>query len=78
MHRVDLVPTAVLLHLDALTIIDLVFLGDVVTTLALLASQRHLNTLFVLCHVFYFLNLYVEEDQIFVSQGGRRRSWLSQ
>ena len=47
MHCVTAIPPAVLLHLDALAIIDLVLLGDVVPSLALLTSQRHLNPLFI-------------------------------
>jgi len=50
MHGVDSVPPAVLLHLDALTIVHLVLLGDVVTTLALFARQSDVDALFVLCH----------------------------
>ncbi len=48
------IPTAILLHLNTLTIIYSVLSRDVITTLAGLASQSDLNTLFVLCH---FLSL---------------------
>src|SRR5665213_257170 len=49
-ERVLAVPAAELLHLDPLTIIDLVLGRDVVTTLADLAGQRDLDPLLVLCH----------------------------
>jgi len=45
------VETAVLLELDALAVVLLVLGGDVVPALADLASEGHLHTLFVLCHV---------------------------
>ncbi len=48
------IPTAILLHLNTLTIIYSVLSRDVITTLAGLASQSDFNTLFVLCH---FLSL---------------------
>lgn len=51
MQRVGAVPAAVLLHLDAFTIVDLVFHRDVVAPLALLTRQRHLNALFVFSHL---------------------------
>ena len=46
------VPAAELLHLDTLTIIELVLHRDVVPSLALFAGQGHLNPLFVLSHRF--------------------------
>src|SRR3954467_5809853 len=44
------VPAAVLLHLDALTVVLLVLDRDVVAALALLAGQRDLHSLLVLRH----------------------------
>ena len=44
------VPAAVLLHLDALTVVDLALHRDVVPPLALLAGQRDLDPLVVLGH----------------------------
>ena len=43
-------PSAVLVHLDALTVIELVLHRDVIAPLALLTRQRHLHALFVLRH----------------------------
>src|SRR3954465_3698593 len=50
MEGVHPVPAAVLLHLDALTVVLLVLDRDVVATLALLAGQRDLHSLLVLRH----------------------------
>jgi hypothetical protein len=44
------IPAAVLLHLDPLSIVLLIFHGDVVPALANLARQSDLDTLLVLCH----------------------------
>jgi hypothetical protein len=44
-------PLAVLLHIDAFTIVHLVLHRDVVTALAGFASQGDLNAFFVLCHI---------------------------
>ena len=50
MQSVLSLPAAVLLHLDPLTIVGLVFHGDVVAPLADVACQRDLHPLLVLCH----------------------------
>src|SRR5687768_3394855 len=50
-NGVGAVPAAVLLQLDALAIVLLVLLRDVVAPLALLAGQGDLHALFVLCHL---------------------------
>src|SRR5262249_18741044 len=47
---VALVPAAVLLHLDALAVVDLALHRDVVPPLAVLAGERHLDALVVLGH----------------------------
>jgi len=49
-QRVHAVPAAILLHFNTLTVVNLVLLRDVVASLALLAGQRDLDALFVLCH----------------------------
>mgnify|MGYP001798971639 CR=1 FL=1 len=45
MRRVGMVEGAVLLHLDPLTVVVLVLLGDVVPTLAVFAGEGHLDPL---------------------------------
>src|SRR6185436_7868669 len=47
---VALVPAAVLVHLDALAVVDLALHRDVVAALALLARERDLHPLLVLRH----------------------------
>ena len=47
-ERVALVPAAVLLHLDALAVVDLALHRDVVPPLAVLARERDLDSLVVL------------------------------
>ena len=49
--RVTTLPLAILLHLDALAVVDLVLGRDVVPTLAVLALERDLDPLLVLRHV---------------------------
>ena len=49
------VPAAVLLHLNAFTIIELVFLRNVITTLTLLTSKRNQYPLIILSHKTDFL-----------------------
>jgi hypothetical protein len=44
------VPTAEFTHLNALTVVDLVLGSDVVTALALLTGEGHLDALLILCH----------------------------
>ena len=51
MGGVRSLPTAVLLHLDALAIVDLVLSGHVISPFADLTSQGHDDALFVLCHM---------------------------
>ena len=50
MEGVTAVKPAELVHLDALAVVHLVLRGDVVTTLAVLALESYLHTLFVLRH----------------------------
>ena len=50
MVRVLTIKPAVLLHLDAFAVIDLVLHRDVVTPLAVLAREGHLYPLFIPCH----------------------------
>jgi len=56
-RRVTTFPLAVLLHLNTLTIVHLVLHRDVIATLALLAGQNHLDSLFVLSHHFSLTTL---------------------
>mgnify|MGYP006949112520 CR=1 FL=1 len=57
MVRVLAIEPAVLLHLDALTVVDLVLHRDVVTPLALLAREGHLDALFIPCHIYRRLSV---------------------
>ena len=50
MGGVNALPLAVLLHLNALSVVLAILGRNIVTPLAVLASQRDLNSLFVLCH----------------------------
>lgn len=50
MKRMTLVPAAILLHFDALTIVNFVLLRDVIATLAFFAGERYVNTLLVFGH----------------------------
>src|SRR4051794_27975134 len=50
-HRVALVPAAVLLHLDAFAVVDLRFHRDVVAALAVLAGESDLHAFVVLGHL---------------------------
>ncbi len=49
-HGVLALPFAVLAHLDALAVVDLVLHRDVVTSLAGFAGESNRDALFVLCH----------------------------
>ena len=51
MKRVRSVPFAVLLRLDPLTVVLTILGCDVVSPLALLASESHLYALFILRHL---------------------------
>ena len=57
MGGVGPLPTAVLLHLDPLTVVLPVLGGYVVAALAALASEGHLYTLLVLCHFSLHLDM---------------------
>ena len=48
MEGVTAVETAELVHFDPLSVVHLVFCGDVVAPFAVLALQGHLHTLFIL------------------------------
>jgi hypothetical protein len=74
-HSVLAVPSTELLHLDALTVIELVLLRDVVASLAVLAGQSHLDPLFVLRHLFLptrLLELLAGPTDLPSSGGGSR------
>jgi len=49
---VALVPAAVLLHLDALTVVDLALHRDVVAPLAVFARKSDLDALVIFCHTY--------------------------
>src|SRR5947208_6541303 len=74
---VALVPAAVLLHLDALAVVDLALHRDVVAPLAVLAGERDLDPLLVLRH-FYSLALcgarYVRRGRSLAGEFARVRS----
>ena len=57
MVRVLAIEPAVLLHLDALTVVDLVLHRDVVTPFAVLAREGHLYPLFIPCHKYRRLSV---------------------
>ena len=54
--RVLAIEATELLHLDALTVIQLVFHGDVVAALAVLACEGHLDSLVIFRHVCLLTN----------------------
>ncbi len=66
MVRVLAIKPAVLLHLDALTVVDLVLHRDVVTPLAVLAREGHLNPLFIPCHKYRRLSVCTATSTAFI------------
>src|SRR5438128_4380077 len=74
---VALVPAAVLLHLDALAVVDLALHRDVVAPLAVLARERDLDAFLVLGHI-YSLALcgarYVRRGRSLAGEFARSRS----
>ena len=56
--------TAELVHLDPLTVVDLVFGRDVVPALAVLALQRDLDSLLIFRHTFFLLRYFPDIARI--------------
>ena len=73
-RRVATLPLAVLLHLNTLTIVHLVLHRDVIATLALLAGQGHLDSLFVLSHHFSLTTLVLLGLSVLPGSGGGSRT----
>ena len=66
MVRVLTIKPAVLLHLDAFAVIDLVLHRDVVTPLAVLAREGHLYPLFIPCHNYRRLSVCTATSTAFI------------